>query len=243
MDSRPGEKDSEQIELMPPSLQDEGGSSPRGESSLRKSRRASQESKVNMASGGDEDDIENGRTSRQSAQNAGGCMERILASSFIVKICLWVAVFQGWFALFQAIWMSVDIPLDGVQSNMYRTASAFWDSGWVLDNRPSCNETTLKACWDNDVETCNGTVQFVDASGNISNYTNPNDNNKSYTMAFNCKLRLNSVYFVICLIAWMLPPVLLATSYVWIEVQREVRTFQSLKFTSELKRARIWLGT
>ena len=63
----------------------------------------------------------------------------------MVKICLWVAFFQGWFTVFQAIWMSIDIPLDGVQSNMYRTASAFWDSDWELDERPFCNETVLKA--------------------------------------------------------------------------------------------------
>ena len=151
------------------------------------------------------------RMSRRASQQslAGGCM---------VKICLWVAFFQGWFSIFQAIWMTVDIPLDGLQSHMYRTASAFWDSDWELDERPFCNETVLKACWDNDVETCNGTVQFLDSSGNISNYTNPNDNNKDYTMAFNCKLRLNSAYFGICLFAWMLPPLLLATSYVWVEV-------------------------
>ena len=84
MESRAGEEDREQIELMPPSLRDEGESSPRGSvregSSLRKSRRASQESKVNLASGGDEDDIEQGRTSHQSAQNAGGCLERTLAT-------------------------------------------------------------------------------------------------------------------------------------------------------------------
>ena len=87
----------------------------------------------------------------------------------------------------------------------------------VLVSRP-LEKLCLKACWDDDVETCNRTVQFLDASGNPSNYTNPNHNNKNYTMVLNCKLRLNSAYFGICLFAWILPPVLLATSYVWVEV-------------------------
>ena len=194
MASRGDEDDIEKgIELLPLPPQGRGGRASRG--SVRRSSSRGSSSRMSR------------RASQQSS--VGGC---------IVKICLWVAFFQGWFTVFQAIWMSIDIPLDGVQSNMYRTASAFWDSDWELDERPFCNETVLKACWDEDVETCNRTVQFLDASGNPSNYTNPNHNNKNYTMVLNCKLRLNSAYFGICLFAWILPPVLLATSYVWVEV-------------------------
>ena len=150
-------------------------------------------------------------SSRGSSLDMSGCMGGIRASSWFLTAC-------ALFALFQAIWMVIDIPLDGLQSNMYRTASAFWDSGWELDKRPFCNETILKACWDNDVETCNGTVRFVDASGNPSKYTNPNDN-KNYTMVLDCKLRLNSAYFGICLLAWILPSVALATAYVSVQVR------------------------
>ena len=118
----------------------------------------------------------------------------------------WVA---KWVTLFLAIWTTVDMLLDGRQTHVFKTFSPFWHSQGFDNTTPVCKETVLKACWDDPLSAkCNGTLVI----------TGPDIADAE----LQCRIELHPAYFSLSLVCWVLPPVLFATTWVWIKVISEV---------------------
>ena len=126
----------------------------------------------------------------------------------------WVA---KWVTLFLAIWTTVDMLLDGRQTNVFKTFSPFWHPQGFNIATPVCKETVLKACWDDPYsDKCNGTLKITDPNiAEASHFTDPRLYFSIEVAKLQCHIELHPAYFAICLVCWVLPPVLFATTWVW----------------------------
>ena len=135
----------------------------------------------------------------------GNCFVRVFHSllSFLDRFG-WVA---KWVTLFLAVWTTIDMLLDGRQTHVFKTNSPDWNPQGFHNNTTFCDETILKACWEDlNSRECDGAVFMNDLN----------------VMQLNCELRLNAAYFELSLACWMTPPLLFATAWVWIKFGTEV---------------------
>ena len=133
----------------------------------------------------------------------------------------WVA---KWVTLFLAIWTTVDMLLDGRQTHVFKTFSPFWHPQGFNNATPVCKETVLKACWDDPLSAkCNGTLVITDL--NIADASHSMDPHLYFSIEFaelKCQIELHPAYYSISLVCWVLPPVLFATTWIWMKLKGEV---------------------
>ena len=133
----------------------------------------------------------------------------------------WVA---KWVTLFLAIWTTVDMLLDGRQTNVLKTSSPFWHPQAFDNATPVCKETVLRACWDDPLsDKCNGSVVITDLTiSDVFPSLNPHLYFSIKVAELQCHIELHPAYFSLSLVCWVLPPVLFATTWVWMKVVSEV---------------------